>query len=171
MGGARESNCVDGADNDGDGATDCDDSDCASNPVCTATGEPEICGDGFDNDGDGTFDCGDSDCFDDDECADVGNCSDEDIADLSSVDYADLIFTCGLDCLGGGSRECAGSCVSERTGISRSCGDCFGGLIECAQDLCLGSCLVDPAGGACISCVTDGCGDDFFFCSGFELEF
>ena len=48
--------CSDGVDNDGDGLTDCDDSDCFG-PSCV-----EVCDDGVDNDGDGDTDCDDEDC-------------------------------------------------------------------------------------------------------------
>ena len=60
--------CDDGIDNDGDGATDCADSDCSSDPACT-TPDPEVCDDGTDNDGDGDTDCADSDCSSDPACA------------------------------------------------------------------------------------------------------
>jgi len=40
---ARESSCADGNDNDGDGETDCDDSDCGSNDACTAACASETC--------------------------------------------------------------------------------------------------------------------------------
>jgi len=51
--------CDDGVDNDLDGLTDCDDSDCDFDLACA---EPEVCDDGIDNDLDGLTDCADSDC-------------------------------------------------------------------------------------------------------------
>ena len=59
--------CNDGIDNDGDGDTDCADSDCAGDPACAPAAE--ICNDGIDNDGDGDTDCADSDCAGDPACA------------------------------------------------------------------------------------------------------
>ncbi len=53
-----ETSCTDDADNDGDDATDCADSDCASFAGCIES----ICDDDTDNDGDGATDCHDSDC-------------------------------------------------------------------------------------------------------------
>ena len=63
-------NCNDGIDNDGDGLTDCQDTqDCSSAPNCGAPPEPEICNDGIDNDGDGLIDCFDKvDCRQDPAC-------------------------------------------------------------------------------------------------------
>ena len=58
----NETDCVDGQDNDNDGLTDCDDTDCQSSPACGGSGEVD-CNDGLDNDGDGDVDCADSDCL------------------------------------------------------------------------------------------------------------
>lgn len=63
--------CDDGIDNDGDGDTDCADSDCSGDPVCQPEPDPEVCDDGIDNDGDGDTDCADADCAGDPVC-DVG---------------------------------------------------------------------------------------------------
>ena len=52
--------CGNNADDDGDGAVDCEDSDC---PAC-----PEICDNGEDDDGDGDTDCDDSDCSEVESC-------------------------------------------------------------------------------------------------------
>ncbi len=54
--------CTNGADDDGDGATDCADPDCVA--ACDAgMPTPELaCADGVDNDGDGKPDCADADC-------------------------------------------------------------------------------------------------------------
>jgi len=66
-----ESNCGDGLDNDCDGDTDCDDSDCSGEAcgagqggaICQSSACAErTCYDGRDNDGDGMTDCADPDC-------------------------------------------------------------------------------------------------------------
>jgi len=78
--------CSDNIDNDGDGLTDCDDSDCsglscgptgqvcsAGACVCSAGGPTElICSDSIDNDCDGLTDCNDSDCGDGFSCGPTG---------------------------------------------------------------------------------------------------
>jgi spore coat protein H len=58
--------CNDLLDNDEDGATDCQDEDCAQSCI-------EVCNDGKDNDQDGDFDCQDNDCAA--SCAEV--CDDD----------------------------------------------------------------------------------------------
>lgn len=63
---ARETNCSDRIDEDGDSVVDCADSDCLDSQACTKTGVHEqtdaLCSDFIDNDGDGTIDCDDKDC-------------------------------------------------------------------------------------------------------------
>ncbi len=56
----KETNCRDGVDNDGDGATDCEDPDCWTASNCTG----EICDNGIDDEPDGFLDCEDPECFD-----------------------------------------------------------------------------------------------------------
>ncbi len=62
---ANETNCTDGVDDDGDGATDCCDDHCFLDDVCLAE---TMCGDGKDNDCDGKVDCDDPDCDADAAC-------------------------------------------------------------------------------------------------------
>ena len=50
--------CGDGIDNDGDGLLDCEDGDCATDPLCLPEGD---CADDMDNDG--RTDCNDDDCW------------------------------------------------------------------------------------------------------------
>ncbi|HEX5038155.1 MAG TPA: thrombospondin type 3 repeat-containing protein [bacterium] len=71
-----ETDCDDGADNDGDGKTDCEDTDCNTNPsLCPDT--EENCNNGIDDDGDGKTDCEDTDCADDTaHCSGTEDCDD-----------------------------------------------------------------------------------------------
>ncbi len=62
---AVETNCADGADDDGDTVYDCGDDDCKSDPACRKGGTENsetTCGDWIDNDDDGYVDCDDFDC-------------------------------------------------------------------------------------------------------------
>ena len=64
--GAKETNCGDRKDDDGDGMVDCADIDCEKSELCKIGSGPENtnarCSDWFDNDGDGFIDCDDPDC-------------------------------------------------------------------------------------------------------------
>lgn len=87
-GGAGESNCADGIDDEGDGRVDCEDPDCLRDPACAHLLQNELpavsesdCGNAIDDDKDGATDCVDEDCLSDAACAHLtglieGNCSD-----------------------------------------------------------------------------------------------
>jgi Zn-dependent metalloprotease len=78
--------CNNGVDDDGDGAIDCADADCAADPACTST-PAEDCSNGVDDDGDGAVDCADPDCAGDPACvatADGDECVDAIIALLGA---------------------------------------------------------------------------------------
>jgi serine protease AprX len=126
---AKENICDDAIDDDRDGQTDCDDTDCASDPVCGAT-EPEICGDGKDNDGDGATDCADSDCAADPVCLPEGDCNDN------------------IDNDGDGATDCADSdCSGDSACATLDSEICTGGvdedldgLIDCDDPDCKAEC-------------------------------
>lgn len=65
--------CTNGVDDDGDGAVDCVDSDCAQSLSCVPQPNEQNCGDGIDNDRDGLADCRDSDCMNSGACTCTGN--------------------------------------------------------------------------------------------------
>ena len=119
----RSEDCDNGADDDGDGDVDCEDSDC---PAC-----PEICDNGIDDDRDGKADCRDLDCpacpeicdngIDDDRDRDI-DCDDEDCSGVEpcrviafirgdpdgngAVQLTDGIFILNFLFLGGDSPGC-----------------------------------------------------------------
>ncbi|MEM7260978.1 MAG: PKD domain-containing protein [Planctomycetota bacterium] len=64
--------CDNGVDDDGDGDTDCADSECVGEAACLEAGN---CGDGIDNDLDGLTDCDDDDCDSDGLCTEL-DCDD-----------------------------------------------------------------------------------------------
>ena len=119
-----ENRCSDGMDNDGDGATDCDDADCQGSTGCLGEGE---CGDGVDNDGDGATDCDDSDCSDASVCASEVECHDgqdddgDGQVDCDDEDCVDDPFCVGpYPCNGNG--ECEG--FEDRVWCDDCCPDC-----------------------------------------------
>jgi hypothetical protein len=76
--GGEAEDCTDGADNDGNGRSDCDDAACVAVAACSDPGEPssgegEDCADegGDDEDGDGAVNCEDADCIGTEPCDEV----------------------------------------------------------------------------------------------------
>lgn len=83
--------CSNGVDDDSDGATDCDDSECAHLELCLG------CTDGIDNDDNDRTDCADSSCSGLEVCQGPGACADD--ADNDGDGLADCMDS---DCAGSG---------------------------------------------------------------------
>lgn len=151
--------CADAVDNDCDGLADCDDIDCAGDPICAcgngicdvgedscdcpedcgtppATEEPFLsCADAVDNDCDGLADCDDSDCVGDPTCP------------------------CGNGVCEGGENcvTCPEDCISGQGG---TCDSCFKGV-------CNGDCHPNKEGPECQDCAPSHCCGDGT-CEGLE---
>ncbi len=99
--------CSNGWDDDLDGFTDCDDSDCTDTRWCPP---PEDCSNGQDDDGDGLTDCDDPDCAV--ECAPPEDCSNGEDDDLDG--RADCHDT---DCVASGMCSSRACTVNAALGI------------------------------------------------------
>lgn len=144
--GLNPGECTDGADNDGDGDFDCNDSDCAGSPDCSEANTPGGCSDGADNDRDGLFDCDDPDCASDEACAgvdyegdDPGECDDGlDNDDDGAIDCDD--------------EGCEGFEGCEEDEAEENCSDGIDndddGATDCDDSDCDGSPDCDPLGTA-----------------------
>jgi hypothetical protein len=137
-GGGGEQACDDGIDNDGDGLTDCDDDDCADDPICDVTSELD-CGDAIDNDGDGLTDCDDDDCADDPLCDGVEvncddgvdndgdgltDCDDEECFDDPACETGETACDDGVDNDGDGLTDCDDDdCADDAACQIVVCGD------------------------------------------------
>jgi hypothetical protein len=100
--------CTNGADDDGDGDSDCADSECVTDDACTTESD---CGDGEDNDADGDTDCDDDDCAADAACVST----DEDCGDAEDNDGDGATDCEDTDCTG--ADECRWY-VWEETGAA-----------------------------------------------------
>lgn len=146
--------CTDGIDDDGDGAIDCDDSDCERHVACV-TRSDEDCGNLIDDDDDGAADCDDEDCSQAEVCLeppleDCLNRQDDDgdgAMDCSDADCAShlaCLDTCGNRRLDSGETcdgSTLGACDADQicrgcTCVARPvCGD---GVINQANERCDG---------------------------------
>lgn len=137
--------CKDQADNDGDGAVDCEDEDCLIYAMCvessaeTALQETgALCSDGADNDGDGAVDC------EDDSCAKERWCRQR--TELSSRTEQGFACGDGIDNDADGLIDCAEpSCASsvyceEGPELGLRCRDNKdndgNGLVDCQEKTC-----------------------------------
>jgi len=118
-----ENVCDDGVDDDSDGNTDCEDSDCAYAEPCN---QPEICQNGADDDMDGYLDCEDPDCP---ACPETetwcGNLVDDDLDGLLDCDDPDCVNECELALCGDGTQspteECDDGDLVGGDGCSATC--------------------------------------------------
>jgi hypothetical protein len=129
--------CDNQADDDGDGKADCDDGECAGEPLCAAPGV-EVCDNKSDDDGDGKADCDDADCSGAPNCA------------AAPVEVCDN----GLDDDGDGMADCddpacAGEpgCGTEEEVCDNKSDDDGDGKVDCDDADCAGepSCVTPPA--------------------------
>ncbi len=102
--------CTDGIDNDDNGATDCSDSACYSDPACqeSSSSYPSTendCSDSVDNDNNGYTDCNDSACSSDPVCAQSSSSS-------SSESYSESNCSDAIDNDSNGYTDCADSACS-----------------------------------------------------------
>jgi len=74
---STETNCTNSIDDDGDGFTDCDDSDCSGDVACTVV--EENCTNGLDDDNDGAVDCADTGCYAESYCEQPESTCDDNI--------------------------------------------------------------------------------------------
>jgi hypothetical protein len=76
--------------------------------------------------------------------------------------------SCGTELVelltGGGSDEarialgnCIAQCISDSTGLSRGCTDCYGSIAACSTSYCLAPCAADPGSAECAQCAYDNC--------------
>jgi hypothetical protein len=134
---AREVDCGDGVDDDGDGATDCADPDCAGDPACGPRPPEADCDDGADDDGDGATDCADPDCAGDPAC---GPRPPEADCDDGADDDGDGATDCA-------DPDCAGDPACGPPSSEADCDDGADddgdGATDCADPDCAG----DPACG------------------------
>jgi hypothetical protein len=143
--------CNDDIDNDGDGYTDCFDSECNTDPACAAA--QEICNNGIDDDGDGAVDCADTQCATAANCQTVQeNCSNgQDDDGDGAVDCADS------DCVG--NAACQTNTCTENNIFYDSPQTCQTGFICGLNGQAQPTCLPDAnfAGGTFYgACGTEG---------------
>ena len=136
-----EVNCADGIDDEGDGATDCGDDECAADPACRVEGD---CRDGVDGDGDGRTDCDDDDC-------DALPCGPpESACNDGQDDDRDGVTDCD-----DGDCDAAPACNPEAN-CRNDADDDFDGATDCDD----GDCTADPACNPEANC-RDEADDDF----------
>ena len=143
-------NCTNGVDDDGDGAIDCNDVDCSSDPSCG--GSPENCTNGIDDDQDGYTDCDDqADCSNDPSCqTTTGEICNNGIDD-------DGMFGCDCNDILGCLFDF--NCLLAPT-EETNCTDGQDDDLDCDVDCADADCATDPACGGLVEICDNGTDDD-----------
>lgn len=180
---SAERDCTDGVDEDGDGAVDCDDSD------CDASCPEDACGDGVDDDTDGFTDCDDVDCVVSAICLEETDCNDgldddgdgfTDCDDPSCADDATCIATaCYDDALGDAYGDAFATVALDGDDVTTSCG--YGGddafvtwtapatatwTIATTADSSFDYITLEAASGDCASLTSLGCEETYPYYEG-----
>ncbi len=75
--------------------------------------------------------------------------------------------SCGIDCLGSSDASaCSVDCIVAATEMSTPCAGCYGDVVICSIENCLGACGAGPNSAACAACQEDNCLGDFYACTG-----
>ncbi|MBK7858689.1 MAG: hypothetical protein IPJ65_08715 [Archangiaceae bacterium] len=180
----RETNCVDGQDNDDNGKTDCLDPQCeglfcGNGCACKALVRSEArCDDGVDNDDDNGTDCADPDCAGLQcspgpgcECV-AGGAKKETSCNNGKDDDGDLLLDCAdpdcvnqlctpaplfFNCTASGQCKCNGGAQVSESGMLCRDGvdnDCDG-VLDCEEASCMGqACVTDAGMGTCSATMT-----------------
>ncbi|MCU0657460.1 MAG: isopeptide-forming domain-containing fimbrial protein, partial [Polyangiaceae bacterium] len=137
-----DAKCSDGLDNDGDGKTDCDDSDCKNSSISACKENTDAkCKDGVDNDGDSQTDCDDSDCKDNPAitvCATKED-TNEKCKDGKDNDGDGKTDCDDPDCKVEGITTCADNAENTDAKCSDGVDNDSNGLIDCADPACGGT--------------------------------
>ncbi|MCP4873808.1 MAG: hypothetical protein GY898_34400 [Proteobacteria bacterium] len=135
--------CDNGLDDDADGATDCDDSDCTGDPACP---DVEICDNGLDDDADGFIDCDDLDCQGTPDCA-------EPLTETDCTNNIDDDFDGPIDCA---DSDCFAdpACVvpGTETNCANGLDDDGDGATDCDDSDCTAdpNCNINPFETSCV---------------------
>jgi len=55
--------------------------------------------------------------------------------------------------------DCIAQCISDATGLSRMCTDCYGAIASCSVSYCLQPCAADSGSPECAECALEHCAD------------
>jgi hypothetical protein len=80
-------------------------------------------------------------------------------ASACGSELTDVLTSGGSDAARIALGDCIAACISDQSGLSRSCTDCYGSIASCSTSFCLQPCAPDPASTECAECALENCPD------------
>jgi len=77
----------------------------------------------------------------------------------------DVLTSGGSDAARIALGDCLAQCITDATGLSRDCTDCYGSIAACSTSFCLQPCAADPGSEECAQCALENC-PDLGLCTG-----
>lgn len=69
----------------------------------------------------------------------------------------DVLTSGGSDAARIALGDCIAQCITDQSGLSRMCTDCYGSIAACSTSYCLQPCAADPGSSECAQCALDNC--------------
>jgi hypothetical protein len=73
------------------------------------------------------------------------------------TELTDVLTSGGSDAARIALGNCIAQCITDGSGLSRACTDCYGSIAACSVSFCLAPCAVDPGSAECAQCAYDNC--------------
>ncbi|MEM7436535.1 MAG: hypothetical protein AAF436_15365, partial [Myxococcota bacterium] len=73
------------------------------------------------------------------------------------TELTDVLTSGGSDTARVNLGNCIAQCISDGSGLSRGCTDCYGSIAACSTSFCLQPCAADPGSAECAQCALDNC--------------
>ncbi len=87
----------------------------------------------------------------------VGSLAAECPATSCSMELTNVLTSGGSDAARIALGDCIAQCISDGTGLSRDCTDCYGSIAACSTSFCLQPCAADPGSPECAQCALENC--------------
>ncbi|MEM7135932.1 MAG: hypothetical protein AAF500_05090 [Myxococcota bacterium] len=78
-------------------------------------------------------------------------------ASSCGTELTDVLTSGGSDTARVNLGDCIAQCISDGSGLSRACTDCYGSIAACSTSFCLQPCAADPGSAECAQCAIDNC--------------
>lgn len=87
----------------------------------------------------------------------IGGLAAECPASSCGMELTNVLTSGGSDAARIALGDCIAQCITDQSGLSRMCTDCYGSIAACSTSFCLQPCAADPGSQECAQCALDNC--------------